>query len=43
MADDREQAVSKHERAWNILGIMLAAILVGYVLSSAFMIATAAW
>lgn len=36
--------MSKHERAWNILGITLAIILVGFLLWSAYMmISGAAW
>lgn len=36
--------MSKHERAWNILGITLAIVLVAYILWSAWcMVSGAAW
>jgi len=36
--------MSKHERTWNIIGVVLATILVSYILWSAWcMISGAAW
>ncbi|MDR6172636.1 flagellar basal body-associated protein FliL [Curtobacterium sp. SORGH_AS776] len=39
----RSKAVSKRERIWNIIGVLLATILVGYVLYSAWMKASGQW